>query len=136
MIRAAQAHNPAGIHYRVADARNLPFRDGSFEIVAAIAMIEFVPDVHAALCEMLRCLHPGGSLIIGVLNRLAPINRDRLAAGKQPYASGHLLTGDELERLLAPYGNVDLGATRRSPRRHTAHAGSTRKALLVARVQR
>lgn len=139
MIRVAQAHNPAGIRYRVADARDLPFRDGSFDVVAAIATIEFVPDVHAALREMLRCLRAGGSLVIGVLNSLAPINRDRLAAGKQPYASGRLLASDELRKLLAPYGDVHLGATGRSQGRHAAHAGPDRsmhKALLVAMVRK
>jgi len=139
MIRIAQEHNPAGIRYRVADARDLPFRDGAFDVVAAIAAIEFIPDVHAALREMLRCLRPGGSLVIGVLNRLAPINRDRLAAGKQPYASGRLLAPGEFQQLLAPYGEVHLDATGRSPSGHVARAGrgqSRHKALLVARVRK
>ncbi|HUW34884.1 MAG TPA: class I SAM-dependent methyltransferase [Planctomycetota bacterium] len=139
MIRVAQARNPAGIRYRVADARDLPFRDGSFDVIAAIAAIEFIADVHAALREMLRCLRPGGSLIIGVLNRLAPINRDRLAAGKQPYASGRLLASDELQKLLAPYGDVHFCATGGSPGRRVARAGRDRsrhKAVLVARVRK
>jgi len=139
MIDIARAHNPAGIRYRVADACDLPFRGGSFDVVAAIATIEFIPDVRTALREMMRCLRPGGTLIIGTLNRLAPINRDRLASGKQPYASGHLFAPDELRELLAQYGDVHVSRKGRSPRGQVAHAGGghlTHKPLLVARVRK
>ena len=64
-----------------------------------------------SLEEMARCTKADGSILIGTLNRLSPLNRKRLARGQEPYASGRLLAPHELCDLLAPFGTVRMIAT-------------------------
>ncbi len=112
MIETAKAKTPAGhCVFEVADACNMPLRNSSFDVVAAMATLEFVPDVYSALTEMFRCVKSGGRVLIGTLNRLAPINLHRLAEEKQPYVSGRLLAPDELRDLLEPFGRVRMVAS-------------------------
>jgi len=110
MIAVARAAVPAG-SFHIADARKLPVPDGSFDVVACMATLEFIADAAAAVREMVRCVKPGGRLLVGALNRLAPLNQDRLAKARQPYASGHLFEPNELRRLLGSYGRVRLRAS-------------------------
>jgi SAM-dependent methyltransferase len=91
--------------------RALPFKDALFDNVASMAALEFIPDPAVAVQEMVRCARPGGSILIGTLNRLAPINQDRLLKGEQPYASGHLFSPDELVKLLSPWGGTRMVAS-------------------------
>ena len=43
---------------------NLPFADGSFELVAALDILEHVRDDYRALAELSRVLHPQGRLML------------------------------------------------------------------------
>lgn len=52
-----------GVEARVADARDLPFDDASFDVVAALWMLYHVPDLHQALAEVRRVLRPGGVFV-------------------------------------------------------------------------
>lgn len=56
------ARGPAGARatFQQADAMNLPFSDGSFDIVASALVINFIPDPLRGLEEMLRVTAPGG----------------------------------------------------------------------------
>lgn len=111
MVSAALAPNtPAGL-FGIADACSLPFGDGSFDVVAAMAAIEFVSDAEATVAEMFRCVRRGGDVVIGTLNRLAPLNRNRVADRKEPYSSARLFSPTELRDLLAPYGTVHILVT-------------------------
>jgi SAM-dependent methyltransferase len=55
---------------RVADMRELPFADGSFESVLAVQSLEHVPDPERVLGEVKRVLAPGGVAIFVTPNRL------------------------------------------------------------------
>ena len=45
------------------DASELPFEDGSFDVVTCLEALEFMPCPRAALTEMIRVLRPGGLLL-------------------------------------------------------------------------
>ena len=110
MIEVARAKVPE-CSFQVADAHDLPFDDGTFDAVAAMATLEFLPDPAAALGEMVRCARKGGLLLVGTLNRLAPLNQHRISKGKQPYSSAHLVSPAELRSLLSPWGGVLMVAS-------------------------
>ena len=48
------------------DAGELPFKDASFDTVACLEALEFMPDPQAALAEMARALRPGGLLLVTI----------------------------------------------------------------------
>ena len=50
----------------VADACCMPFANNSFDIIVAFDVLEHIPDDHAAVSEILRCLKPGGSFVYSV----------------------------------------------------------------------
>jgi ubiquinone/menaquinone biosynthesis C-methylase UbiE len=107
MIEVARSAVPQ-CTFQVADAHELPCDDGAFDIVASIATLEFLPDQAAAIREMARCARKHGQLLLGTLNRLAPLNQHRIAKGKPPYSAAHLLSPNELRSLLAPLGRVRM----------------------------
>jgi SAM-dependent methyltransferase len=51
----------------VADVTDLPFEDGSADVVLAMHMLYHVPDIPAALDELRRVLAPGGVLFVSTL---------------------------------------------------------------------
>lgn len=71
--RARQKAKRSTARYELlqADARSLPFEDGTFDIVMNNNMLGVVPDrmVRPILSEMFRVLRPGGRLIIVTMQR-------------------------------------------------------------------
>jgi ubiquinone/menaquinone biosynthesis C-methylase UbiE len=67
MVEAAK-RNAAKLGFmiagRTADAEQLPYDDGTFDIVVGHAVIHHLPDVEQAFREMLRVLKPGGRVVI------------------------------------------------------------------------
>jgi ubiquinone/menaquinone biosynthesis C-methylase UbiE len=63
-IRAAAESLP--VTFRVADAEDLPFRDGEFDVVLSTLGAMFTPDHSRTAGEMLRVTRPGGR--IGLAN--------------------------------------------------------------------
>ena len=51
------------------DAENLPFPDGSFDVVYSFGVLHHVPDTQRAIDECYRVLKPGGKLILMLYNR-------------------------------------------------------------------
>ena len=92
VILARAAFDRAPLHASVADVRQLPFRDASFDAVYSMGTIEHVRDCERALVELARVLRPGGRAIVGVPNRHDPFLRPLLAAALQAgglYAYGY-----------------------------------------------
>lgn len=58
--RENTAHLP-GTDYRQVDAQDIPYADGSFDMVIANMMLCHVPDIQRALREIRRVLKPGGA---------------------------------------------------------------------------
>ena len=54
------------IHFQVADAEDLPFRDGSFDVALSTFGVMFTPDQQKAASELVRVCKPGGK--IGLAN--------------------------------------------------------------------
>lgn len=61
---AAAARGPAAVRtaFQVADARNLPFADALFDIVASALVINFIPDRAPAVAQMRRVARTDGTL--------------------------------------------------------------------------
>jgi ubiquinone/menaquinone biosynthesis C-methylase UbiE len=111
MIEVARSSARDGCQFLVADAHELPFADGAFDLVTAMVVLEFVPDPGLAVAEMARCARFPGHLLIGALNEESPPNRQRIAERKEPYCSGHIFTASRLGRLLSRFGHVRMGVT-------------------------
>jgi SAM-dependent methyltransferase len=67
LIDTAKARDPGG-NYRVGRAETLDFADGSFDLTVCYLSLIDIPDLSAAVAEMVRVLKPGGTLLIANLN--------------------------------------------------------------------
>jgi SAM-dependent methyltransferase len=102
---------------RQASAVDLPFADGSFDLVFSHGVLHHVPDIHAAQREIRRVLRPGGELVVMMyarwsLNYLVAIGVLRRAA------------------LLGAYPLVRAGVVSPSPM-VAAHVRNARQAGLL-----
>jgi SAM-dependent methyltransferase len=83
---------PTRLRGAVADVRDLPFADASFDAIYSMGTIEHFADTGRAVGEIARVLAPGGRAIVGVPNRHDPFLRPLLAAmlqGVGLYAYGY-----------------------------------------------
>jgi SAM-dependent methyltransferase len=87
----------------LADARDLPLRDGATDVVFAAGLVHHLPDADAALTELARVTRPGGQLAL-----FHPTGRAALAA-----RHGRTLRPDEL--LAEPVLRAALQRTGWSP---------------------
>ena len=89
----------------VADMRDLPFADGSFDAVLAVQSIEHVPEGRRVAAEAARVLRPGGVAVFVTPNRLTFGRPDEII---DPY---HFVEYDasELAAVLQPsFAAVEL----------------------------
>ena len=79
-----------GLTVAQASATDLPFADGSFDVVYSFKVLPHVPDLGAAIAEIRRVLRPGGRAFVEVYNpwslkRLAAAATGVLGRGKPVY---------------------------------------------------
>lgn len=74
--------------WHVADACALPFRDGTFDVVAFSSVLHHIPDFTRALVEGRRVLKPGGSIFAFDPNALHPAMALFRLPGSPFYLSG------------------------------------------------
>ncbi|OIQ98660.1 malonyl-[acyl-carrier protein] O-methyltransferase [mine drainage metagenome] len=67
MLRFADGHSDRSIGFVAADARQLPFRDKSFDLVVSVTALCFIQNEKQALSEMLRVARR--RVVLGLLNR-------------------------------------------------------------------
>lgn len=82
--------------YLQGNALKLPFRAKSFDLVALITTLEFLPDPILALKEALRISRQG--LILGVLNADSRLGRQYKRAGGPIWEAARFFSPFELQR--------------------------------------
>jgi ubiquinone/menaquinone biosynthesis C-methylase UbiE len=116
MIVVARGKGIPRATFREADAHDLPFEEGAFDVATAVTTLEFVEDAARVLREMARCTRrPGGVVLVGVLNALAPFNIARQRAGKSPYAEASLFSPREVKGMLEVHGETRIAIAAFAP---------------------
>ncbi|HZR23555.1 MAG TPA: methyltransferase domain-containing protein, partial [Vicinamibacterales bacterium] len=77
--QARTAFDAGALQATIADVRNLPFQDESFDAVYSMGTIEHFDETAQAVDEIARVLRPGGRAIVGVPNRHDPFLRPLFA---------------------------------------------------------
>jgi len=67
------------------EAEHLPFQDEAFDVVLLNEVIEHVRDDRETIREAVRCLRPGGHVVIFAPNRLYPFETHGFFIGKRYY---------------------------------------------------
>jgi SAM-dependent methyltransferase len=98
----------ADVHWRTADASELPFKDGAFDAVVVQFGLMFLPDRAKGFHEAKRVLAAGGTLLASVWLPLA----DNPAAEVVHQVAAELAPADPPQFLRTPYGSMDAEAMR------------------------
>ncbi len=110
MLRFADGHSAHGVGFVAADARQLPFRDNSFDLVVSIAALCFIREEQQALREMLRVARR--RVVLGLLNRHSLLYLDKgRRGGRGAYRGARWHTPTEALRLFdgLPVRHAGLG---------------------------
>ncbi len=105
MTRRAENKGIAGSRFMAGDFLATPIEE-TFDVVAAITSLEFIPDYTGAIEKMRSLLRPGGLLIVGALNSRSWLGLARKIKGsKDPvFSSARFFTTGEVRKLLGTYG--------------------------------
>ena len=99
---------------RIGEAAELPFEDGSFDLVTALDVVEHLDDDAAAFREMRRVLRPGGLLLVTVpAHRFLWGDQDEVNLHRRRYSSAELrdrLASSGFDVLRLSYMNAFLFA--------------------------
>jgi arsenite methyltransferase len=75
--RAAAAEmGVANVDFVEAEAENLPFSDGSFDVVISNGVIDLIPDKDAVFAELFRVLAPAGRIQIADVTIQNPVSEE------------------------------------------------------------
>lgn len=97
MVRIAREHYGDRIAVDKMDAQILPFPENSFDIVAILEALYYVPDAERFFAEAARVLRPGGELIV------ITANREWKLFNPSPFSS-HYHTASEFFSTLPAHG--------------------------------
>lgn len=105
MSRIAAGKGIKGARFIQGDFLDAEF-GGGFDVAAAVTSLEFIPDAGGALDRMRASLRPGGSLVVGALNRRSWLGMTRRIKGaKDPvFHRARFFTAGEIRDLLGRYG--------------------------------
>src|SRR5205085_2337379 len=117
--RRKAAAQSAAVRFEEADAEQLPFSPGSFDLVVSRHVLWTLPHPEAAIDEWIRVLRPGGRLAVidgqfdpGVLTHQrenARTSAEYAAIGDRlPFLGGR--PREEIESLFKAHGLVDVGS--------------------------
>ena len=117
--RRKAAERSLAIPFEEADAEQLPFTSGSFDLVMSRHLLWTLPHPEAAIDEWIRVLRPGGRLVV-VDSRLdagaalpatenARMSQEYAAIGDRlPFLGGR--SQEEIETLLTAHGLANVGS--------------------------
>ena len=110
MLRFADGHSDRCIGYVAVDARQLPFRDRSFDLVVSMTALCFIEEEKQALREMLRVARR--RVVLGLLNRHSLLYLAKgISGGRGAYQGARWHTPNEALRLFngLPMCHAGLG---------------------------
>jgi ubiquinone/menaquinone biosynthesis C-methylase UbiE len=106
LARAVRVEAGPQLGFLRADAKRLPLRDETVDVVTSVAVLQLVPDPAVALGEMARVLRTGGRLAVLVPTRWWA-NRFR----QVPNRGLHLFGQDEVGDILENHGFASVRTT-------------------------
>jgi ubiquinone/menaquinone biosynthesis C-methylase UbiE len=108
MLEIARGKNIQNVQFLMADAGRLPFPDNHFAVIVSVTMLEFVEDIERVLEEIDRVLQPGGTFLLGCLNALSELGKNR--ANDAVFRYGRFFTPEEISKLLSRFGRPAISA--------------------------
>ncbi|MBK1788424.1 methyltransferase domain-containing protein [Prauserella sp. ASG 168] len=113
LARAVRAYGSPNVGFLRADARRLPFPDGTVDAITCLAVLQLIPEPLAVVAELMRVLAPGGRLAIMVPSPGGRLT-SRLGGLVAEPAGVRLLTGDELAETLHASGAATVHTRQQS----------------------
>ena len=112
--------------FRVANGEQLPFPDGSFDLVYAHGVVQYTPDPARLVAECRRVLKPGGQAVFQVYNRISWLNAlSKIMKVGLEHEDAPVLRKfslDEFRRLLDGFSKVTI-VPERFPVKSRLHGG-------------
>jgi arsenite methyltransferase len=96
------------VEFRVADAQDLPFDDGLFDVVINESVLSFVADPEKALREYLRVTKPGGYIGLNESSCLTEPSAEMIAFIDETFVGATLDTVDTWQQRLIGLGLKEL----------------------------
>jgi len=106
-IRCLELARRRGIQVVQAVGEELPFRDGSFDLILVVVSLCFMEDPDRALSEVGRVLRPGGRLILGIVDKESFLGRAYMvkkSLGRPFYRDAHFLSAGEAITMVEEVG--------------------------------